>query len=292
MGKQFMSDSQEISSKNLSAAVAAAAAQRSSILRATAHTDPRFLNIRGGLIRTHRALLRIDFTVSRLLSMVVIPAVLSTLVYLSWPLIDLLWTGIINWWIGLLGPDVALARHEVVMGGLFQVPYPLVTAALPTMTQWWCGTAAVLLLLIGPGFMPPKMLPLAYVLRFIGMIQAAAQIYFYFWGHSFPHNAGSSVASMMQSSFALMLIAPWLYGLTYNIFGFSLSRKLALPLMALSYLVLLVPVQFTLAAVLMLRFSLLWHPLLYLLGTTLLQFTILLALYAWAMSWNRLDHAR
>ncbi|WP_233526634.1 MULTISPECIES: hypothetical protein [unclassified Herbaspirillum] len=286
-----MSNSQRTSPKNLSAAVAAAAAQRSSALRATAHTDPRLLNIRGGLIRTHRALLRIDFTTWRLLSMLLIPALLSSAVYLAWPFIDMLWTAIINFWVGLLGPDISLARHEVEMGGMFHIPYPLVQAALPTATQWWSGLALAGVLLIGPTFMPPKMLPLVYMLRFIGALQVAIQIYFYFWGMHFPHTAGGSVASMMQSSFALMLIAPWLYGLTYNIFDFSLSRKFALPLMALGYLAVLTPVQFILAAVLMQQFSLLWHPLLYLLGTTLLQFTMLLALYAWAMSWNRADNA-
>jgi hypothetical protein len=285
-----MSNSQRTSPKNLSAAVAAAAAQRSSALRATAHTDPRLLNIHGSLIRTHRALLRIDFTTWRLLSMLLIPALLSSAVYLAWPFIDMLWTAIINFWVGLLGPDISLARHEVEMGGMFHIPYPLVQAALPTATQWWSGLALAGVLLIGPAFMPPKMLPLVYMLRFIGALQVAIQIYFYFWGMHFPHTAGGSVASMMQSSFALMLIAPWLYGLTYNIFDFSLSRKFALPVMALCYLAVLTPVQFVLAAVLMQQFSLLWHPLLYLLGTTLLQFTMLLALYAWAMSWNRADN--
>jgi len=287
-----MSNNQRTSPKNLSAAVAAAAAQRSSVLRATAHTDPRFLNIRGGVIRTHRALLRIDFTIWRLLSMVAIPALLSTCVYLAWPLIDLIWTAIINFWVTMLGPDISLAHHEVVMGRVFYIPYPLVNAALPTALQWWYGLALAAVLLVGPGFMPPKMLPLVYMLRFIGALQLATQIYFYFWASHFPHSAGGSVASMMQSSFALMLIAPWLYGLTYNIFDFSLARKFALPLMAVCYLALLTPVQFILAAVLMLQFSLLWHPLLYLLGTTLLQFTMLLAMYAWAMSWDRTENAQ
>ena len=287
-----MPNNQEVSPKNLSAAVAAAAAQRSSILRATAHTDPRLLNIRGVLIRTHRALLHIDFTTLRLLSMIVIPALLSTAVYFAWPLIDALWTGIINYWIGLLGPGVSLARHDVTMGGVFHIPYPLVNAALPTIVQWWCGLALALVLLVGPSFMPPKMLPLAYILRFVGALQAISQVYFYFWGENFTHSAGASVASMMQSSFVLMLITPWLYGLTYNIFNFNLARKFALPLMALCYLAILTPVQFTFAAMLMLQFSLLWNPLFYLIGTTLLQFVMLLAMYAWAMSWDRADQTR
>ena len=287
-----MSNNRRVSPKSLSAAVAAAAAQRSSILRATAHTDPRLLNIRGVLIRTHRALLHIDFTTLRLLSMIVIPALLSTAVYFAWPLIDVLWTGIINFWIGLLGPGVSLARHDAVMGGVFHIPYPLVNAALPTVDQWWCGLVLALALLVGPSFMPPKMLPLAYMLRFVGALQVVAQVYFYFWGESFAHSAGVSVASMMQSSFVLMLITPWLYGLTYNIFNFSLARKFALPVMALCYLAVLTPVQFTFAAMLMLQFSLLWNPIFYLIGTTLLQFVMLLAMYAWAMSWNRADQAR
>ncbi len=287
-----MSNNRRASTRSLSAAVAAAAAQRSSILRATAHTAPRLLNIRGVLIRTHRALLHIDFTALRLLSMIVIPAVLSSAVYLAWPLIDVLWTGIINFWIGLLGPGFSLAHRDMAMGSVLHIPYPLVNAALPTAAQWWCGFAVTLVLLIGPVFMSPNMLPLAYISRFIGTLQAVAQVYFYFWGGNFMHSAGASVASMMQSSFVLMLITPWLYGLTYNIFNFNLVRKFALPVMALFYLAILTPVQFTFAAMLMLQFSLLWNPLFYLIGTTLLQFVMLLAMYAWAMSWNRADQTR
>jgi len=171
------------------------------------------------------------------------------------------------------------------------IPYPLVAALAPSVLQWWLGLTATLAVMTGSLYLPSRMLPLAYLLRFVGCMQLAAQVYFYFWGASYPHTAGGSMASTMQSSFGLMLFVPWLYGLIYNVFDFSLSKKLLLPLLALAYLAIMTPIQITLEAVLLYQFSLLWHPLLYLLGTTLLQFWILLALYAWAMSWKSVEQA-
>jgi hypothetical protein len=251
------------------------------------HDDPRFLNIRGQRIQTHRALRRFDFTASRILSVFLLPAILSALVFFSWPLIDTLWSIVIQFFTSELGPDITLARHDFLIPGMTHVPYPLVDAGLPSITQWWSGMAAVAVLLAGPALLPERMLPLTYLARFIGMLQLAVQCYFYFWPGSFPHHADSSIAALMQASLALMLVVPWLFGFTYNIFGFSLFRKIALSVMAIGYLIVLTPVQFTLAALLLQRFSMLWHPLIYLLGTTLLQLVTLLALYAWAMSWKR-----
>jgi hypothetical protein len=249
--------------------------------------DPRFLNINGKRIQTHRALRRFDFTTSRILSVFLVPAILSAVVFFSWPLIDSLWSVAIQFFASHLGPELSLARHDFLIPGMTHVPYPMVDAALPTASQWWGGMAVVGVLLLGPILFTERMLPLTYAARFVGMLQLTVQGYFYFWADSFPHHADSSVAAMMQASMALMLVVPWLFGFTYNIFGFSLLRKIALSVMAICYLVVLTPVQFTLAALLMQRFSLLWHPLIYLLGTTLLQLMTLLALYAWAMSWAR-----
>jgi hypothetical protein len=251
------------------------------------HDDPRFLNIRGQRIQTHRALRRFDFTASRVLSVFLLPAILSALVFFSWPVIGALWSVIIQFFVTHLGPEIVLGRHDFLIPGMTQVPYPLVEAGLPNMTQWWSGMVLVAIFLVGPVVFSERMLPLAYMARFIGMLQLGVQLYFYFWPESYPHQSSTSIATMMQASMALMLVVPWLFGFTYNIFGFSLSRKIGLSLMAIGYLIVLTPVQFTMAALLLQRFSLLWHPLIYLLGTTLLQLIAILALYAWAMSWAR-----
>lgn len=251
--------------------------------------DPRYLNIRGQRIQTHRALRRFDFTLSLVRDVFLLPAIVSLLVFFSWPQIESLWSVVIQFFVTHLGPGIDMARQDFLIPGMTHVPYPLVLALLPNPVQWWSGMAVVAVLLLAPIAFPPKMLPITYAMRFIGMLQLAVQAYFYFFAGSYPHHAETSIASMMQASMALMLVAPWLFGFTYNIFGFSVWRKLALSLMAVCYLIVLTPFQFTMAALLLLRFSMLWHPLIYLLGTTLLQLISMLAMYAWAMSWERIE---
>ena len=85
----------------------------------------------------------------------------------------------------------------------------------------------------------------------------------------------------------LILLTPWIYGLLYNIFDFGIPRKILLSVLAVLYLIVLTPFQYTFAAWLMLRCSLLWHPLIYLLGSSLIQFGALVGFYSWAMSWQR-----
>ena len=266
-----------VASASIPAAISGAAMQ----------TNPRFLNISGRRIQPHRALLHFDFTLARLLAMFVLPLAFTLVTLLAWPLVQQFWGGVISLVASQLGASLSLGQYDSAVSIWSHIPYPLVQAGLPSTAQWWVGMVISAALLLGPSLLPSRMMPLAYLARFVGALQLLTQLYFLFWAADFPHRAGPSAATMMQSTWILMLVTPWLFGLIYNIFDFSLWRKIALSAMAVLYLLLLAPLQFSLAAVVMAEFSLLWHPLIYLLGTTLLQLILLLGLYAWAMSWPR-----
>lgn len=271
----------------LGALATATAGPAAAIAGAAMQTNPRFLNISGRLIRPHRALLHFDFTLARAMSMLLVPLLFTLLTLAAWPLVQQFWDGTIGYLASVLGTPLSVGHHDGVIPMLRGIPYPHVEAGLPGTAQWWIGMVICTVLLLGPSLLPERMMPLAYLARFVGALQFLVQLYFLFWAQNFPHRSGPSAAAMMQSSLILMLLVPWLFGFIYNIFDFGLLRKLALSAMSVLYLVVLAPLQFTLAAVVMAEFSLLWHPLIYLLGTTLLQLILLLSLYAWAMSWER-----
>ncbi|MEO6921798.1 MAG: hypothetical protein ABI171_22530 [Collimonas sp.] len=256
-------------------------------VRRHAVANPRFTGFGGQPIQTHRALRRLAFPRSRWIDVLLVPAFIFCCTLLAWPLIAEMWSGIIRFWANGLGSEMMLKAEPTSFPGIQSVPYAYVEAALPDPLQWWCGMLISITLLLATTLFSARMLPIAYALRVVGMVQLASQLYFYFWAAEFPYQSASSISALTQASMVLILLTPWIYGLLYNIFDFGIPRKILLSLLAVLYLIVLTPFQYTFAAWLMLRYSLLWHPLIYLLGSSLIQFGALVGFYSWAMSWQR-----
>lgn len=232
---------------------------------------------------------RLAFPLGRWIDVLVIPALLTIGFCWAWPWVASLWRRIIGFWSETLGGEILLQADKALLPGLGSVPFAHTDAALPTPMQWLCGMVITLVLLFGTRWLKGRAMPLAYGLRLIALIQASAQLYFYLWPASFPYEAGKSIASLTQASMLVVVITPWLYALIYNVLDFGLVRKLLLSAMAMAYLTVLIPIQYTLAAVSLFHFSMLWYPLIFLLGSIFVQFGALVALYAWAMSWRSRD---
>ncbi|WER49219.1 hypothetical protein CupriaWKF_18835 [Cupriavidus sp. WKF15] len=256
---------------------------------ATARGDAlqRVTGYRGDRFEKHRAMRRLAFPLTRWIDVLLLPAFLTYAFCMGWPWVADLWRRVIGFWSVALGAEVSLRADPALLPAFGTVPYAHANAALPTPVQWLCGMAITLVLLFGTRWLTSgRALPLAYGLRLVGLIQASAQAYFYFWPASFPYDAGKSIASLTQASVLVILITPWLYALIYNVLDFGFLRKLLLSATAMAYLVVLVPLQYTLTASSLLHFSVLWYPLVFLLGSIFVQFGTLVALYAWAMSWR------
>ncbi len=249
--------------------------------------NPRFSGFGGQLIQTHRALRRLSFPRSRWADVLLVPTIIFFCTLLAWPLIAELWAGIIRFWADGLGGEILLKTDKTSFPGIQSIPYAYVQAALPNPLQWWAGMLIAITILLGTTLLPVRMLPMSYALRVLAMIQLASQFYFYFWAAEFPYQSATSISALSQASMVLILLTPWIYGLLYNIFDFGIPRKILLSLMAVIYLIVLTPFQYTFAAWVMLRYSLLWHPVIYLLGSSLIQFGALVGFYSWAMSWKR-----
>jgi hypothetical protein len=244
------------------------------------------IGYRGDRIGMHRSMRKLAFPPLRWVSVLVLPLLLTIAFFLAWPRIALFWGTIISLWSSAFDGEISLRVEQTLVPLLGPMPYVYTDASLPTATQWFCGLLITLLCLVGPQWLSGRALPLAYGIRFVGLIQATAQIYFYFWPADFPYDGGRPIASLTQASVMLILITPWLYALLYNILDFGFTRKLVLSTMAMIYLIVLVPLQYALAALIMFHFSLLWCPQIFMIGGIFLQIGTLVALYAWAMSWQ------
>jgi uncharacterized protein (DUF697 family) len=254
--------------------------------RLRGHEPKRVIGYRGDRIVMHRAMRRLSFPLTRWIDVLGIPLALTAGYCALWPTIASLWERIIGFWSVALEGQVRVATVKALVPGFGAIPYPHSDAALPTAVQWLVGMIVTLALLFGTRFIGGRALPLAYWLRFIGVVQASAQFYFFMWPASFPYDGGGSIGSLTQASVVVVLITPWLYALIYNVLDFGLIRKLVLSVMGMAYLTVFIPFQYTLASVVLLKGSMLWYPQIFLLWAVFLQFGTLVGFYAWAMSWN------
>lgn len=197
------------------------------------------------------------------------------------------WTAFFRFWVGTLelGGSVSAGGE----GGRWldaAVPTLEIAARAPDRGQWWGTLAVTSAVLLGTRLLPERLLPIRYFARFICIVQGSALLFFLLAGDAFPYTLAGYSRSMGQSLLWLMMIVPWLHALTYGIFAFSASRKLALTALTLAFVGIAGPFLLMAHAYLIARLSLLVLPVLYFVFGLPLLVLACIGLYGWAMSWE------
>lgn len=165
------------------------------------------------------------------------------------------------------------------------LPYLAFDPVMPSPIVW-TGTCIAVSVIFGLTFLlPSKLIPMTYLLRCVVFVQASALIYFAVLPAQFPYAPGDYLDGLLMSGTALILIVPLLFLFTYYIFPFSFLRKLILTLLTMAYLAAFLPFQVMLHA-LLLQKSIMFMPVLYLVLGMPLDVLIIVALYAWGMTWQ------
>jgi hypothetical protein len=247
----------------------------------------RFRGHRGGVIAMHRALARFDLGPLDLITSALL-VLLVTLVWIaSLPWLCRFWrlALVVGTRMLALPTDLGLGAHQITPYVHFAVPYPRMDSIAPDARTWWFTAAIVIALWIATLIFPAKFIPITYLLRAVLFIQATALVYFLLFPARFPHTPDSYLEGFMSYAIGLISFVPILFGLTYYIFDFGLIRKAALTAMTMGHLSLFLPFQILLQAVI-LRKSVLFMPLLYIVFGLPLDIAIILAFYSWGMSWS------
>jgi hypothetical protein len=247
----------------------------------------RFRGHRGGLITMHRALATFVLDPMDLVTVALLVLVFSFAWVVSLPWLCRMWSYALQNGIKALAlhTEVGLTEYHITSYIRFVVPFPKIEGIPPSATIWWSATAVVCLLFAASYLLPKRFLPVTYLLRAILFIQATAQLYFLFTPSSFPHTPDSYMEGLMSYRIALISVVPALFGLTYYIFKFSLIKKIGLTLMTMGHLSLFLPLQ-TLLQAMVLRKSVLFMPVLYIVFGLPVDILIILAFYSWGMSWS------
>lgn len=246
------------------------------------------VSVVGKPIDPHRSLARLAFPKRRLLHVLLVPTVFNLLVLLLLDTLTGAWYQFFQFWITQINLPAVLG-HALIGPEGFRVSLPTLTlpANLPDSGLWWLIAGLTLISWVAARLIPQPLLPLRYLLRLAVLIQTSALIFFALFPGRFPYQISDHLYSLQGAGIGMMLVMPWVHGLIYHVFGFSLGQKLALSGLTLLYLSLALPCLIMLHSYLLLNCSLMIMPLLNFLGGIMLLLMGCIGLYGWAMSWTQ-----
>lgn len=181
--------------------------------------------------------------------------------------------------------EVKTGLHRFDFGLSLLLPYFALDPLMPSPHLWVITGIVVLAIFAGTFFLPPRLIPVVYLVRCVLFVQASALVYFAIFPAQFPYAPAEYIEGLLLSGATLAGIVPLLLLLTYYIFPFSFLKKALLTLLTVAYLTVFLPFQVMLHA-LILGVSILFMPLLYLVLGMPLDVFIVVALYAWGMTWE------
>ena len=241
---------------------------------------------RGGSIAMHRALVHFRLGPMNLLVASVLFVFFSALWLMILPYVCAVWQLLLARGLQALHLD---ARLELVVwqSGFVKIAVPCLrmTPLLPEFRTWFWNCLITVGALASTYFLPKHLVPIIYLSRAILLIHATGCVYFAIWPAQFPHTPDSYLQGLMLSSIAIITIVPLIFALTYYIFDFGLWRKAFLTALTMAYLTLFIPIQVLFQAV-FLRKTVLYMPLLYIVFAMPADVLIIVALYAWGMTWR------
>jgi hypothetical protein len=250
--------------------------------------DLRGRGYAGGEIRQHRAFRRIGERQRISWSAVALVALLTLFTLALLPTIARFWLRLLQ----LIGPQLGFEQlitarpRSIVPFVRADVPFIAVNAPLPSARVWWITALVTAAVLIGTLYIPKRHLPFTYLLRAMVFIQAVSLLYFALFGPQFPYNVPGYTSDMYTVGMAIMALIPVVFGLTYFVFDFGIARKLLIVTLSLAHLAVFIPLQFLVHAIVVRELSLLFLPILFMLFGVLIDVSVLIALYGWAMSWR------
>ena len=247
----------------------------------------RFRGNRGGIIPMHRALAQLRFGPTEMLSSVSLAGAMISAWALYLPTVSALWKKLFALGLRFLPLQAGLrtAFHDFGIGLAVPLPYLEFDPMMPS-TGIWVGTCVVVLAMFALTFLlPSRLIPITYLLRCVLFVQASALVYFAVFSAQFSYAPADYLDGLLISGAALIAIIPLLFLLTYYIFPFSFLKKSFLTLVTMAYITIFLPFQVILHA-LVLQKSILFMPVLYLVLGMPLDVLIIVALYAWGMTWN------
>jgi hypothetical protein len=241
---------------------------------------------RGGVIQMHRALAHYGLDRADLITSIALAILMTFIWILLLPVASKFWAFVIDTGVRTLplNAEMHLAQYHITPYIRFVIPYPAMEAILPDTRMWVVSGVVTLLLFVATYFLPSELIPVIYLVRGVLFIQASAQVYFALIPAEFPHTPNGYLEGLFMAGMALISTVPFLLGMTFYIFDYSLLKKILLTAMTMGHLAVFLPLQILLQG-LVLQKTVLFMPVLYIIFGLPLDVLIIIGFYSWGMTW-------
>jgi hypothetical protein len=242
----------------------------------------------GDIIPEHRALFRSNFSRLNWLAILFLPILFNYVVFESMTLISQIWATLFEFWVGKIEmPGKVLMFTTKLANREFQLPELFIATSAPSAQDWWLLALIAVALFVLMYSLPKNLMPLSYIIGFLALIMLSSLIYFSIMPAKFSYTVSGYLNNLTISAIWLMLVIPWIHALIYYIFDFSFFKKALLTIITLVFIILALPFQLLVQAVILVKYSIIVLPVLNVFFGLFLLILCCLSLYGWAMSWER-----
>lgn len=236
-------------------------------------------------VRPHRSMTPLNVTPSLLAQAIILPVLLCGLLLWAKPLLLDFWRDCILFWsAGLNFPFFRASQlneagqYALILSGAGDAA-PLPSATILVVTT--VVTVVAFLLSLG---MKNAMLPLKYPVRIVCVVQLITLVYFWLTPGTFPYTIARHSEELMTIGFVVIVATPVMLAMGYYILNESLLTKLGYTALILIFLVVMVPHQVLMQALIMQHLSVLFMPVLYICFGAVFDALVFVALYSWVAS--------
>jgi hypothetical protein len=196
------------------------------------------------------------------------------------------WESVLRFGVGRLSIAGSVERVTVPLLGLsMQVLTVNLNSWYPDLFVLSTTAAVVAAVMLVSFYLPDWAVPVAYVLRAACVLQAISVLVFFMWPSSFPYDAPRHLRDCFALGVAMIGVVPWVHALTYYVFDVGVLRKIALSAITMTFLACYLPIKILVHVYILDHFSILFIPSLFLFLGVAVDVFMLIALYAWGMSW-------
>ncbi len=195
------------------------------------------------------------------------------------------WGGFFEFYLPKLGYENAVSYLQYSLFGVhFSLPYIDVAGGVPSVFAMQLTLVLSVIFLLLSFLIPDNFTPLKYFLRAFIFVMFTSLIYFYITPNTFPYNVPVYTKIGLLQMIALLFATPWIYGFTYYLFSYKCIKKILVTLMTLVFLAIAAPLQYLLSAYILLNYSLLLTPALYIFFGLLINIFVIVAFYGYGVS--------
>jgi hypothetical protein len=247
-----------------------------------------FRGVRSDGVRIHRALGRLSFSTLRFTFALLLAVFFNLVTLWVWPSLTVGWESFFSFWLSKLALPGAVSGQmagPLVLG--LSLPYIELPSIAPDLLSWRVAVGVTIFAFAASPLVPERAIPWRYVLRVAAFIQGIVLVYVVASPNIFGYSTSDYLEMMLCNGAWFMFLIPWIHALIYYVFEFSLLKKLGFTLVSLAFTAVAIPFQVMVHGYLLVKWTALVMPVLYLVfGTWLLLFAHI-GLYGWAMSWKR-----